>query len=176
MKQTCEQAVSANFDRSLSLDKRERALFLTYKDSIGAVREVMTQCGITMQPFSQEQLHIDGIPPIELLPGIDMQLLIPHKTRINIGVAQFFGHSASDLAGYMNKAAESLAGSEPDDQNHVEGYVTIDTEMADSEGLSIYSILRRIKIPGVVVCHRWHGQRADDAAHWLHHPNLPSAG
>ena len=31
------------------------------------------------------------------------------------------------------------------------GDVTIDTEMADSEGLSIYSILRRIKIPGVVV-------------------------
>jgi hypothetical protein len=57
--------------------------------------------------------------------------------------------NAMGAAGDPDAVADAVDGDEvadldPDD-------VAFDSQIADSEGLSVYSILRRIKIPGVVV-------------------------
>ena len=78
------------------------------------------------------------MPKVSLADGIEWDLLISNKPRISLIFTRFGGHSASDVVGYINKAAERLAGSQPGDTNNLEGYV-------EKEGGAIPPLLDEVR-------------------------------
>ena len=137
--EACENSISESFRKSLSIDVKERELFLECKDRIAVIRENVINCGSTPPSIDITQLPIEGIPSISLLDGIDLKLLVPRRPVIPVVVTQFGGHSASDIVACINKAAVSLAGSEPDDTNKIEGYI-------EKEGGAVKPILDQISL------------------------------
>ena len=120
----CEKSISASFGRSLSLRQKEEELFLECKSRIGEIKETAILCQTQPLPVSIERLPIEeDVPDISLAPGIDFELLIPRKPMFPLLFTRFGGHSAEDVVGYINKAAERLAGSEPGDTHYLEGYL-----------------------------------------------------
>ena len=120
----CEKSISASFGRSLSLRQKEEELFLECKDCIGEIKETAILCHTQPLPVSIDRIPIeDNVPDISLEPGIDFELLIPRKPMFPLLFTRFGGHSAEDVVGYINKAAERLAGSEPGDPHNLEGYL-----------------------------------------------------
>jgi uncharacterized protein YicC (UPF0701 family) len=83
------------------------------------------------------RIAIGDLPDISLARGVDLDLLIPRKPRISLLVKQFGGHSAEDVVGYLNKAAERLAGSLPGDTDHIEGFL-------EKEGGAIRPVLQQV--------------------------------
>ena len=136
--EACETGLSASFGRSLSLEQKEKELFLVCKDRIGEIKGMVAGYGITPLPISLEQKPIEGIPTISLLDGIDLKLLIPRKPMVSVVITQFLGHSAADVVSYINKAAECLAGSD-DNTNQIEGYI-------EKEGGAIRPILDQVNL------------------------------
>ena len=135
--EACENSISESFRKSLSIDVKERELFLECKDRIAVIKDTVTDCGSTPPPIDITLLPIEGIPSISLLDGIDLKLLVPRKPMISVVVTQFGGHSASEIVTCINKAAASLAGAEPDDTNKIEGYI-------EKEGGAVRPILDQI--------------------------------
>ena len=119
----CERSLSASFGRSLSLSQKEEELFLECRKYISEVREMVIQCGAHPLEADIRRLSVGEVPGVSLLPGVDLDLLISNKPVLPLLFARFGGHSAEDVVGYINKAAECLAGSQPGDANHLEGYV-----------------------------------------------------
>lgn len=116
----CEKDISSSFRRCLSLKQKEDYLYRAYKDSIDAIKEIVSKYGITPLQSNMECLTISSeeIPSISLSPCVDMRLFIPSKFRINLGVT-FLGHSAEDVISYINKTANSLVGSS-DNYSYIE--------------------------------------------------------
>lgn len=135
----CETTISASFGKSLSLDQKEEELLLVCKNRINEIKEVSINCGVKPLQASVDRLSIEGIPTISLLPGVDLNLLIPRKPMINLQIKQFGGHSAEDIVGYINKTAERLAGSAPGEANYIEGYI-------EKEGGAIKPILDQVNL------------------------------
>lgn len=120
----CEKSISASFGRSLSLRQKENELFLECKSCIGEIKETAILCQTQPLPVSIERLPIEeDMSDISLASGIDFELLIPRKPMFPLLFTRFGGHSAEDVVGYINKAAERLAGSEPGDTHYLEGYL-----------------------------------------------------
>ena len=119
----CEKSITASFGRSLSLSHIEEGLFLECKKRIGDIRETAIQCQSQPLPITVNRLPIKEMPDISLASGIDFELLIPRKPMYPLLFARFGGHSAEDVVGYINKAAERLAGSQPGDAQNLEGYL-----------------------------------------------------
>lgn len=119
----CERSLSASFGRSLSLSQKEEELFLECRKYISEVREMVIRCGAHPLEADIRRLSVGEVPGVSLLPGVDLDLLISNKPVLPLLFARFGGHSAEDVVGYINKAAECLAGSQPGDANHLEGYV-----------------------------------------------------
>ncbi len=136
--EACESRISVSFGRSLSLNQKEEELYLTCKSRIGAIKETVIKCNAQPLQIDIERIHIEGMPAISLLDGIDLGLLIPRKPMINLGVTQFGGHAAEDVVSYINKAAESLAGSAPGEANNIEGYI-------EKDGGAIKPLLEQIR-------------------------------
>lgn len=132
----CEKTISASFGKSLSLNQKEEELLFVCKRRINKIREVSIKYGVEFVPESVEQQLIEDIPTISLMPGVDMNLLIPHKP---VFLGLFGGHSAEDIVSYINKTAECLAGSERDDANYFEGYI-------EKEGGAIKPILDQVNL------------------------------
>ena len=119
----CERSLSASFGRSLSLSQKEEELFLECRKYISEVRVMVIQCGAHPLEADIRRLSVGEVPGVSLLPGVDLDLLISNKPVFPLLFTRFGGHSAEDVVGYINKAAECLAGSQPGDANHLEGYV-----------------------------------------------------
>ncbi|MBO4821856.1 MAG: dynamin family protein [Prevotella sp.] len=119
----CEKSITASFDRSLSLSHIEEGLFLECKKRIGDIKETAIRCHSQPLPITVNRQPVNDIPDISLSPGIDFELLIPRKPMFPLLFARFGGHSAEDVVGYINKAAERLAGSQPGDAQNLEGYL-----------------------------------------------------
>lgn len=119
----CEKSITASFDRSLSLSHIEEGLFLECKKRIGDIKETAIRCHSQPLPITVNRQSVNDIPNISLSPGIDFELLIPRKPMFPLLFARFGGHSAEDVVGYINKAAERLAGSQPGDAQNLEGYL-----------------------------------------------------
>lgn len=119
----CEKSISASFGKSLSLSHKEEELFLECKKRIGEIKETAILCHAQPLPININKLPIDDVPDISLSPGIDFELLIPRKPMFPLLFTRFGGHSAEDVVGYINKAAERLAGSQPGDTHNLEGYI-----------------------------------------------------
>ena len=119
----CERSLSASFGRSLSLSQKEEELFLECRKYISEVREMVILCGAHPLEADIRRLSVGEVPGVSLQPGVDLDLLISNKPVLPLLFARFGGHSAEDVVGYINKAAECLAGSQPGDANHLEGYV-----------------------------------------------------
>ena len=119
----CEKSITASFGRSLSLNHMEEGLFLECKKRIGDIKETAIRCHSQPLPITVNRLPIKEIPDISLSPGIDFELLIPHKPMIPLIFTRWGGHSAEDVVGYINKATERLAGSQPGDSQNMEGYL-----------------------------------------------------
>ena len=119
----CENSIAASLGRVLSLDQKEEALYLACKSRIGDIKEAVVACGAQPAKIDIERIALDTIPSVSLSEGIDLRLLIPYKTMIPMIVARFGGHSAEDVVSYINKTAESLAGSAAGDSGHTEGYI-----------------------------------------------------
>jgi len=137
--EACENRISVSFGRSLSLNQKEEELYLICKSRIGAIKEVVIKCNAQPQQIGIERIPIEGMPAISLLDGIDLGLLIPRKPMINLGVTQFGGHAAEDVVSYINKAAESLAGSAPGEAHNIEGYI-------EKDGGAIKPMLDQIRL------------------------------
>ena len=121
--EACEESVSATLGRCLAIDLKEEELALECRERIGQVKEAVISCGAIPQAVTIDRIAIGELPDISLERGVDLDLLIPRKPRISLIVKQFGGHSAEDVVGYLNKAAERLAGSLPGDTDHIEGYI-----------------------------------------------------
>ncbi len=124
--EACENSISASFRKHLSLIEKEKELYLSCKNHINKIDGVVIACKAIPQPVDIERITIERIPAISLLRGIDLDLLIPRKPMINLGVMRFGGHSAEDVVSYLNKTTESLAGSVPGDSYNIEGYIEKD--------------------------------------------------
>lgn len=135
----CEKSISASFGKSLSLDQKQEELFLVCKNRMSEIKDVSINCGAKSIQLPVDCLPIEGIPTISLLPGVDLNLLIPRKPMINIQIKQFGGHSAEDIVSYINKTAERLAGSMPGESNYIEGYI-------EKEGGAIKPILDQVNL------------------------------
>ena len=122
----CEGSVSAAFERSLALSQKEEELFLECRKWIGEIKETAIRCQAQPLPIEIERIPLDGVPPVSLSEGIEWDLLISRKPRISLIFTRFGGHSAEDVVGYINKVAERLAGSMPEDSNNLKGYIEKD--------------------------------------------------
>ena len=135
--ESCEETVSATLGRSLAIDLKEEELALECRERIGKVKEAVISCGAIPQTVTIPRIAIGDLPDISLARGVDLDLLIPRKPRISLLVKQFGGHSAEDVVGYLNKAAERLAGSLPGDTDHIEGFI-------EKEGGAIRPVLQQV--------------------------------
>lgn len=134
----CESSVSAAFSRSLALSQKEEELFLECRQYIGMVKETAIRCDTQPLPIDLGRIPLGDVPKVSLTDGIEWDLLISNKPRISLIFTRFGGHSASDVVGYINKAAERLAGSQPGDTNNLEGYV-------EKEGGAIPPLLDEVR-------------------------------
>ena len=133
----CERSISATLGRSLSLDQKEEELFLECRNRISEVKETVIRCGAHPLQADIRRLSVGEVPGVSLLPGVDLDLLISRKSVIPLLFTRLGGHSAEDVVGYINKAAECLAGSQPGDANNLEGYV-------EKEGGAIRPLLDQV--------------------------------
>ena len=116
----CEKVVSKVFKENLSINQQEDELFLNFINRISEIKEIVVKCGFLPLPIEPLKRNVNEIPDILLLPGINLNLLIPSKRRIP---GLFGGHSAEDLVSYINKTAVILAGSYPSDGNSSTCYI-----------------------------------------------------
>lgn len=135
----CEKSISASFGKSLSLDQKEKELFLVCKSRMSEIKEVSINYGVSPLQLPIDCLPIEGVPTISLLPGVDLNLLVPRKPMINLHFTQFKGHSADDIVSYINKTAERLAGSLPGEPSYIEGFI-------EKEGGAIKPILDQVNL------------------------------
>ena len=120
----CERSLSASFGRSLSLAQKEEELYLECRKRISEVRETALRCSAHPLTADIGRIAIGDVPAISLSPGIDLSLLIPSKTVLPLVFTRWGGHSAEDVVGYINKAAERLVGSASGDSHQLEGYIS----------------------------------------------------
>lgn len=134
--EACENNVNASLGKTLALEQREGELFLDFKECMGSIQNTAISCGFQPLAATFERLQLRMPPSISLLDGLDIDLLVSHKTRIDILVAQFLGHSAQDLVSYINRAADCLAGAMPGDSSNQEGYI-------EQEGGPVNTLLKQ---------------------------------
>lgn len=133
----CERSLSATFRKNLSLEQKEEELYLECRKRVGQVMETVIQCGAHPLQSDIRRLSVGEVPAISLSPGVDLDLLISRKPVFPLLVTRLGGHSAEDVVGYINKAAECLAGSQSGDASRMTGYV-------EKEGGAIRPVIDRV--------------------------------
>ena len=117
--ESCERLLAAQFPEILHIAQTESEMYLQCRQRLSDIDHATLQCGMPNNPIVPERLSLQQPDNINLMDGLDLTMIVPHKWLIP-GV-RWMGHSSEDLVSYLNAAKNRLVGANNSDAER--GYI-----------------------------------------------------
>jgi GTPase Era involved in 16S rRNA processing len=114
-----ERLLAAQFPEILHIAQTESEMYLQCRQRLSEIDHATLQCGMPSNPIVPERITLQQPNDINLMDGIDLTMIVPHKLLIP-GV-RWMGHSSEDLVSYLNAAKNRLVGTNNSDSER--GYI-----------------------------------------------------